>query len=372
MIQRLFVDEAVKEYPLVAAIKKSLRIKTAVMIPEPSVFHGILAAEREPVSEGKRMLFLTRNQGPFVKRCPGTKSYICCGYQILNVGTYCTMDCAYCVLQSYFTLPALQFFVNQEAMFEELDNLFGCSRPPFRRIGTGEFTDSLIWERWTGLNRALISRFAKQKQMVLELKTKTCEIENLEGIAHNRKTILAWSLNASTVIASDERRTSTLKSRLKSAAQCESWGYPLAFHFDPLVLYPGWEKGYRKAVTALFETVSPASIVWISLGSMRFNPSLKPIIEKRFPKSKIAYGEFVPGLDGKMRYFKPLRIDLYRKIVAWIKEKAPNVGIYLCMEDEEVWSKVLGFVPEKDGGLSRLLDEYAGKCCGLDLSTTGV
>jgi hypothetical protein len=48
------------------------------------------------------------------------------------------------------------------------------------------------------------------------------------------------------------------------------------------------------------------------------------------------YGEFIPGLDGKMRYFKPLRIELYQKVVAAIKSLAPNVIIYFCMEDDEV------------------------------------
>jgi hypothetical protein len=43
-------------------------------------------------------------------------------------------------------------------------------------------------------------------------------------------------------------------------------------------------------------------------------PTLKPIIARRFPASKIVYGEFITGLDNKMRYFKPLRIALYRQM----------------------------------------------------------
>jgi spore photoproduct lyase len=96
-------------------------------------------------------------------------------------------------------------------------------------------------------------------------------------------------------------------------------------------------------------------------------PSLKSIIQKRFPDSKIVYGEFIPGLDGKMRYFKPLRIALYRKMISWIKELAPQVLIYLCMEDEEVWQKSLGFIPNERGSLSTMLDESAMKHCGLKL-----
>jgi spore photoproduct lyase len=107
-------------------------------------------------------------------------------------------------------------------------------------------------------------------------------------------------------------------------------------------------------------------MVWISLGTFRFMPPLKAIIEDRFPRSKIVYGEFINGLDGKMRYFKPLRIDLYRKIISWIRELAPDVRIYLCMEDEEVWEKAFGFTPSEMGGLHRMLDDSAAIHCDLD------
>jgi len=41
------------------------------------------------------------------------------------------------------------------------------------------------------------------------------------------------------------------------------------------------------------------------------------------------------------------------------------VGIYFCMEDEEVWHNTFGFVPAKDTGLSRMLDEYAARHCEI-------
>jgi len=96
-------------------------------------------------------------------------------------------------------------------------------------------------------------------------------------------------------------------------------------------------------------------------------PSLKSIIQKRFPDSKIIYGEFITGLDGKMRYFKPLRIELYRKMVSFIKDIAPDVLVYFCMEDDEVWKKSLGFIPSEYGGLPAMLDESAARHCHLAL-----
>jgi spore photoproduct lyase len=326
------------------------------------------SASQDPIGEGKRVLFLTENRGPFLRRCPGTKSYICCGYQILHIGAYCTMDCSYCILQAYFHPPVLQYFVNQEALFKELNDLFSCKKSPFHRVGTGEFTDSLIWEPLTGLSRALVPLFAQQDRVVLELKTKTRIVEHLKGLAHNKKTIVAWSLNPSAIIRTEERGTANVRARLEAAAQCEAWGYPLAFHFDPLILYGGWEKDYQRLVRDLFKKVSAQNVVWVSLGAFRFAPALKPIIQERFPRSKIPYDEFVPGLDGKMRYFKSLRIELFRKMANWIKDAAPDVLVYLCMEDEQVWSKALGFVPKDQGGVTRMLDEGAARHCGLDES----
>ena len=113
----------------------------------------------------------------------------------------------------------------------------------------------------------------------------------------------------------------------------------MAFHFDPVILYDGCEEEYKKVIQSIFSYVSPDNIVWISIGTFRFIPALKSIIRNRFPDSKIPYGEFITGLDGKMRYFKPFRIDFYKKMVAWIKEIAPDVLVYFCMEDDEVWEK---------------------------------
>jgi spore photoproduct lyase len=56
--------------------------------------------------------------------------------------------------------------------------------------------------------------------------------------------------------------------------------------------------------------------------------------------------------DGKLRYFHPLRVEMYRKMVYWIRRAAPTVKIYLCMESREVWQQVFGFAPacEKELG----------------------
>lgn len=361
-ITHLYVDQEVAEFPKTQTFIERLGLTPEILTDSTTLFETIKESA-DPWEKSKKILLLSRNKGSFLKACPGTKEYTCCGYLILHIGSYCTMDCSYCILQSYFHPPVLQYFMNRDDLMKELDKVL--SEPKIRRIGTGEFTDSLIWEKWSDLTPQLIRRFAGQRHAILELKTKTTAVHRLRGLAHQNKTIMSWSLNTPRIISSQERGTTSLKARLRAAAQCQSWGYPLAFHFDPMVIYPGCEEEYREVITLLFNCISAQSVVWISLGTFRFIPALKSVIEKRFPGSNIPYGEFIPGLDGKMRYFKPLRIRLYRSMVTWIKEVAPHTTVYLCMEDDQVWRESFGFIPESKDGLSAMLDESAMRHCDL-------
>ena len=362
-VSQLYVNPEVMDAPAVRKIQTALGLSPIPAKTSDTVYDAVSKAA-DPVQKGKEILFLTRNRGKFLRDCPGTRNYTCCGYRILHVGTYCSMDCSYCILQTYFHPPVMQFFVNHEELFSELQSVF--LEPRISRIGTGEFTDSLIWDRWSDFSPKLIARFAAQDRAVLELKTKTAHVDRLENLVHRQKTIIAWSLNTDRVIRSEERRTAAIDARLSAAARCAEWGYPLAFHFDPMVIYNGCETDYRDLVHRLFHRIPPRQIVWISMGTFRFPPNLKSIAEQRFPDSKIMYGEFITGLDGKMRYFKPLRIKLYRQMVDEIRRHAPEVTTYFCMEDDEVWKKTMGFIPSERGGLNAILDATAVRHCGLD------
>ena len=364
-IKNLFVDNTcIKDDEIDYLISKlNLDIQ---WVENSKVVYDYINNSKDPISKAKKNLFITKNRGAVVKKCPGTSSYTCCDYTILHTGTFCTMDCSYCILQAYFHPPVLQYFTGLEALGSNLEKTFNQDK--IFRIGTGEYTDSLIWEKISLQPQFLVKKFAQQNSCILELKTKTVNVESLLDLDHNGKTIIAWSLNTDEIISSEERGTTTLKTRLEAAKLVEAKGYKLAFHFDPMVIYPGYKNHYKEVIHQIFKYVNPENIVWISIGSFRFMPALKSVIEKRFKDSKICYGEFILGLDNKMRYFKPLRISLYKEIIQTIKEYAPDLLLYFCMEDEEVWEKSMGFFPKKEGQLGNLLDKSAAQHCGLNSS----
>lgn len=361
-VDHIFIEQALTIDHEIEVLLSHFNVSPKTVTHSRQVFDYVNSGS-DPISRAKKTLYITTNKGAVVKECPGTSVYTCCDYTILHTGTFCSMDCSYCILQAYFHPPVLQYFAGLKKYSQSLDNIF--SQNKIYRIGTGEYTDSLIWEPVSLIPSFLVSQFAQQDHCVLELKTKTVNIDSLLDLEHNRKTILAWSLNTPDIIQSQEKGTASLKARLKAAQKAANHGYPLAFHFDPLVIYPDCEKDYKSVIDMIFEYVTPQDIVWISLGTFRYMPALKQVIEQRFPDSTICYGEFILGLDNKMRYFKPLRIHLYQTLIQYFRTFSHELTLYFCMEDKEVWQKCMGFFPEKEGELGHLLDKSAKKHCHL-------
>jgi spore photoproduct lyase len=307
------------------------------------------------LSEAKTTLLLAIQKGPFWRPCPGTKDYICCGYQVLQVTLNCPMDCTYCVLQSYVNVPAITIFVNVEDMLNELETKWAEWPERQWRLGTGEFGDSLALDHLMGLNARLMPRFSGQRQAILEIKSKWHHLDHLLAFGPNPQVIFAWSLNPPEIIAGEEKFAGSLKQRLTAASRAVSAGFRVAFHFDPLIYFPGWEEAYQRTVEAIGATVPAGAIAWISLGGLRFLPPLRQLILQRFPRSRIGAQEMVLAPDGKLRYFKSRRVEMYARMREWLSQAAPEALLYLCMESPRVWQEVFDCVPEGQR-LSFLLD----------------
>ncbi len=359
-IDWIYVEQSCLELPATKVVLERAGLPWRI-VPEREKPNDLDQDYAENLTAGKRQLFLCRNRGAFFKPCPGTREYRCCDYQVLNIGTNCPIDCAYCILQAYLNTPWLTFYANIDDLCSELQQKLAAQSQNSFRIGTGEFTDSLAIDRLTCLSRTLVPLIGRTSNAVLELKTKSAVIDNLQGLDHRGKTVVAWSLNSPAIMKRFELRSATLTERLEAAKQCVAWGYRVAFHFDPIIDHPGWQAGYEETIDRLYSTVPAEAIVWISLGALRFIPSLKEIGIRRFPRSKIYFHEFVQGLDGKSRYFRPNRVELYKFIHERLKLRAAaTTCIYFCMESDEIWREVMGFAPGEKGGLPLMLDRASG------------
>jgi spore photoproduct lyase len=300
---------------------------------------------------GKRILFLTNSPGRLVKPCPATKPpYLCCRYTVIHSSTQCPMDCTYCILQNYLESSVIRVNVRLNDIFREIDSLMSREPARFFRFGTGELGDSLALDPITGLSGDFLSFFASKRNGLIELKTKSTHIERVLGYPA-KHAVISWSLNPDTVINLEEIHTPALQARLRSAYRCQQAGYLLGFHFDPILSVRNAKLLYEETIDQLFAVIRPERIAWISLGTLRFPPALKQVIRTRFPRSRIIYEEMIRGLDGKMRYPKPLRVELYRAVYQRLRHYSSDVFIYFCMESPRVWEEVMGKAPKHNAEL---------------------
>jgi spore photoproduct lyase len=350
-ISRAVVEAGAERHALTKRILNNISF-----LSEKKGGHGSDTRSGFSTDMDKGSLRLIDFPGEFLKPCPGTKGYICCGYQILHVGTNCPMDCSYCILQAYFNQPSLRVFVNLEEKLRTIGPFLDSRRDRIFRIGTGEFTDSLALDPVVGWTDILLSFFAQRTNAVLELKTKTDHIAGLLSATQRDRIIVSWSLNSPRISAREEHGAPGIKKRLLCAKQCQEEGYVLGFHFDPLIHYPGWKDDYRRTLDLMDQLIDPRGIIWLSLGCFRFMPDLKGIIRRRHPGTSVLNGEFITGLDGKQRYFKPIRIDLYGFMREKLDEWSKDLGLYLCMEGPDIWEKSMNWSPGDTQGLSRFLD----------------
>jgi spore photoproduct lyase len=310
-------------------------------------------ASLDGFGDAKRRLLLARHRGEFLKKCPGSDGQVCCNYFVINFASNCPMDCSYCYLQEYLAEnPALKVFSNVGDLLGEADELLTRHRKFFFRIGTGEITDSLALDPYIGFCAEVVPFFAEQPNVLLELKTKSDCVDGLLKLDPKERVVVSWSMNPQKVIDRDEKHTASLEERLTAARRCQTAGYKLGFHFDPIVEYAGWEADYRDMVGRIFAAVDHRRVAFISMGVLRNTPALKRTMRARFPETRLLSGEQILCPDGKMRYFQPLRVAMYRKMLRWIRAASPTVFIYLCMESKEVWQQVFGFAPscEKELG----------------------
>lgn len=302
---------------------------------------------RERAKTVKRSLFVTSEKGRFLRPCPGTPQMKCCNLFVLNPVVGCPYDCSYCFLQAYQAEPFITVYANIEEMVSEVERLIRVNQGRVVRICVGELADALALEPVAEMAAFLVRRFAQWDSALLELKTKSTEVDSLLSLDHNNRTVISWTLNSAAVSSSEEKGAPGPMKRLQAASAVTDAGYPVAFHFDPLVRTEGWKDEYAALVDELFRAVPADRIRWISLGGFRYFPAMKPVIKERSPGTRLFLGEFLPCPDGKYRYYLKHRIELYREMLTRIRKHSHDTPVYLCMEADHVWRKVFGSLPEE-------------------------
>ena len=262
----------------------------------------------------------------------------CCNLLTLDAVESCVFDCSYCSIQSFYNQNRVIF---DENFSEKLQNL-KLDPNEIYHIGTGQSSDSLMWGNRYGVLDALVEFAKKNRNVILELKSKSDNISYFLENEIPKNIILTWSLNPQIVIDNEEHLTASLEERLNSAKKVAKRGIKVGFHFHPMVYFKGWREEYKKIFDYLLENFSPKEVILISFGTLTF---IKPVIKKirtREFESKILQMPLVDS-DGKFSYPKEIKLEMFKFAFNSLKEWRNEVFFYICMENHNLWKEVFGY-----------------------------
>ncbi|MCB9747872.1 MAG: hypothetical protein H6755_05625 [Candidatus Omnitrophica bacterium] len=329
----IYIEKKVAESPLAKRVTDSFPEAKVEIIDRYKEYFGKIQYSIQDYNQRKESLFIVKEEFDFFKRCPCSNDSVYCGLHVVNLGSGCPLECGYCYLQGYINSPGIILPGNIEDFFEQ----FKLYREKYRqdiRVGSGETTDSLVYDHITGFSAEIVNFFRKYPKSIFEFKTKTNNIDLLLTVNPLDNIIVSWTISPERVVNSVEHFTASLQERLEAASKCADKGYKIGMHFDPIIYYANWEEEYHELVDQVFKHIPKERLAWFSVGTLRMTPKLRHVIENRFPEISILNEEFQIGYDGKLRYDDQRRFEIYAKVKSWIRSYSKDIYIYLCMEEK--------------------------------------
>lgn len=327
---RVYIERHVKDYPLTKKI-----ISRLPMVPLEFVDDYRTIGEGKPLPiralEDKDSLALAEKKGEVLKKVGRMES----GQYYLFHEIDCKYDCEYCYLQYYFQTKVPVIFVNRDEILSKIEEVLNSHPNPYFHVG--EVCDALAFDPLTDFSLEISDLFSRYQNGVIEFRTKSTNVANLLlSDCQRRNLIPSWTLSPERVVSAVEHKTPSLKERLDAARMCQDAGYEVGVRLDPVIMYGGWEEDYRGLVEQVFIRLDPRRIDYISLGTIKLHKLLVDAVRSRFPESPTVTAELFPSVDGKYRYLKFQRVDVYRKMVSWIRGFDASIAIDLSIETDEV------------------------------------
>jgi len=273
-------------------------------------------------------------------RCPvASPRTLCCNLQTLDAVDNCGYGCSYCSIQSFFDGKQISF---DRSFADKLKNL-QLDPDKTYHIGTGQSSDSLMWGNSHGVLDAVIDFARANPNVILELKTKSANVNHLLRSQAPCNILCTWSLNTPTLILHEEHGTASLDKRLDAARRVADAGYIVGFHFHPIIHYDSWQQDYLAVIQQLSARFNPDEVALVSMGTLTYIKSVMREIRKKAIPSQILKMPLVDA-DGKLSYPDEIKLQMFRHVYSSFADSwKENVFFYLCMENQRLWKPVFGY-----------------------------
>ncbi|MBE8182258.1 MAG: DNA photolyase [Candidatus Portiera sp.] len=283
----IYVEEAVREHPRVAAIIKhfsSPATKPCVIFCDS--YQEIFNPKRNNFALQKEhpALIIARKHSGHVQPSPyglGGKHNFYFSH-MLN----CIYDCSYCFLQGLYSSAHHVLFINYEDFFAAIAKQIEQLNNEECYFFSGYDCDSLAYEPVSNFTENALPFFSQHPNAYLELRTKSLQIKPLLKSKVVNNCIVAFSLSPAGIAEEYESGVPSPTKRIAAMQQLAEQGWMIGARLDPLMWHDKWQDSYSQLIDAIAKAVPPQQMHSITLGTLRFPRSMVNAVKERHPTAK--------------------------------------------------------------------------------------
>ena len=335
MFSKVFVEKDITSHPRTLSILSKLSKPNVTYIDKvEDVFGRVYKPYLQKRSELN--LFIGEKKGQLIKPAPAAYGLSGSPHYYFIHAYNCVYECQYCYLQGYFNSPDIVLFVNHEDICREITELCQSKHASEKEVWfhAGEFSDSLALSGLTEEWPLYWDTFASLPNAFLELRTKSHNIRSIVDLNPLPNVVVSFSLAPEPATKEFDLKTPPLAARLKAIKKLSDKGHTIGLHLDPVVYDDKYLEKYEQLIDQIMSVTSDSRIKYVSLGVVRFTKKVYQCVQKNYPESSLHAGEFVSSFDDKVRYPRPMRLQILKNLQALVVSKGTaREKVYLCMED---------------------------------------
>ena len=181
----------------------------------------------------------------------------------------------------------------------------------------------------TGFIESFFPIFQKNKNGILELRTKSTQINKILKYKPIDNCIIAFSFTPENISKLIEHKTPSVKKRIVAMKKLANAGWKLGLRFDPIIPACNFAKIYENLFKNIAANINEKDIHSISFGMMRFPKKMFKRMNKENSNKRIL-SLSLENRKGIYTYKEKMENKLENIIVSKLRKYMKNTPIYNC------------------------------------------
>jgi spore photoproduct lyase len=231
------------------------------------------------------------------------------GYFLKN-SLNCIYDCSYCYLKWAFKNDIPVFFVNYDDMKKQIYHLLSHKWEK-TWFYSSDYSDNLATTSFTQFVDNFVPFFETMPNAMMEIRTKSTNIQLLLQYKNIQNTEIAFSLNPQEIISKYEKRTPNLDMRIQAINTLLEAGWKVWIRFLPLLEVENYQNIYTQFLEYIIWKIDMQKVHSVFIGGLMYTYEDYQKILRKEPNLDLLY-RLKRDKDGFVREKKEVREYFYQ------------------------------------------------------------